>query len=100
MRVPMIPATDVGRGEVPGWLYRVLAQGLAFESGRRHASMTELCDALEVGLERWQRRWWHRAWAGAFVALAVVLGATDVVTAEMLIPEDPCPDVREEWAGI
>jgi serine/threonine protein kinase/tetratricopeptide (TPR) repeat protein len=42
---------------VPGWIWRVLARGLATEPGMRYPSMTELLAAFERVATRKRRRW-------------------------------------------
>jgi tetratricopeptide (TPR) repeat protein len=51
---------------VPGWIWRVLARGLARNPAERHPSMTELIAALERVATRKRRRW---------MAAAALLGA-------------------------
>lgn len=57
--------------EVPGWIRRVVVQGLAAEAGSRHPDMSALLDALERDPATRRRRWMAGA---AGIAVLGLLG--------------------------
>ncbi|MCB9700568.1 MAG: serine/threonine protein kinase [Myxococcales bacterium] len=72
-RAPTAPA---GAPELPSWLHRALARGLAFEPGDRYPSMDALIDALTRGLRRARGRWTVAAIGVALAAGAGILSAS------------------------
>ncbi|MBK8239532.1 MAG: protein kinase [Deltaproteobacteria bacterium] len=79
---PTPPPRD---SDVPGWLFGVIAHGLAVEPSDRHPSM----DALLAELQRDPPRS-HRPWLAAVVAIAVAMGIVGTYLATRPDPAELC----------
>jgi eukaryotic-like serine/threonine-protein kinase len=83
-----------GRGEVPGWIRKVILRGLAGDPSERYPSMRELLDALDRDPTLRRRKVLLACGAGVLVAGGIA------ATALLVTGQRPCQDADRKLVGV